>query len=128
MKPQTTRMKGDRDCSVWVFSQLTGLSEEEIITDLPGAPRGEVTVDEWCAWLKRRGYEYVRRTGCPGDIVPCAHLVANTPEATDAHWVFRDEHGDVYDPGGGYVPANDDRMRNLIYWSEKRATISVPTK
>lgn len=129
MKPQKLHQKHDRDCSVPVFAALTGLTEEEVLADLPNAALGLVTVDEWCEWLESKGFEVNKRDGCPDDIIPCAHLVAHVLEkADDPHWVFRDEDGDVHDPAEGYVPANDERMRTLAFYSIKRLTLTVTWK
>jgi hypothetical protein len=104
------------------------VSEEEVLADLPEAYLGTVTVDGWRAWLESKGFTVTKREGCPADVVPCAHLVANalyTKE--DAHWVFRDEDGDVHDPSpvSMYMPADDERMRNLTIYAMKILTLSV---
>jgi hypothetical protein len=125
MKAQRLRQKYERDCGVVVFTELMGISEEELLADLPDAVRGMVTVDEWCAWLESKGFTVTKRKGCPDDIVPRAHLVANASNYEDAQWVYRDADGDVLDPSGGFVTANDERMRSLAFYSEKIRTISV---
>lgn len=130
-KPQRLHQKYERDCGVSVFAALAGVSEEEVLADLPTAYLGIVTVDGWIGWLESKGFTVLKREECPADIVPCAHLVANalyTKE--DAHWVFRDEDGDMHDPSPVAMcwPANDDRMRNLETYSIKILTLSVERK
>lgn len=127
-KPQMLHQKHDRDCGVCVFAALAAISEEELLADLPNACLGTVTVDGWHEWLESKGFTVTRREGCPADIVPCAHLVAHalyTKE--DAHWVFRDEAGDVHDPSPGsmHMEAADPRMRELSMFSMKILTLSV---
>ena len=131
-KAQGLRQKGERDCSVSVFAALTGMSEDELLVELPTAYLGKITVDEWCAWLESKGFKVLKRDGCPSDIVPSAHLVANvildvTEGKNDAHWVFRDEDGDVHDPSQGsqFFAADDPRMRELSLYSMKVLTLSV---
>ncbi len=75
-KPQRLHQKQDRDCGVSVFAALAGVSEEELLAEVPGADRGTVTVNGWCAWLERKGFTVTKRKGCPAEIFPCAHLVA----------------------------------------------------
>lgn len=127
-KPQRLHQKHNRDCGVCVFAELAGVSEEEVLADLPDAHLGTVTVDGWRAWLEGKGLKVSKSEGCPADNVPCAHLVANalyTKE--DAHWVFRDEDGDIHDPSpvAMYMPADDERMRSLSTYAIKILTLSV---
>ena len=127
-KPQMLHQKHERDCGVSVFAALAGVSEEEVLADLPTAHLGTVTVDGWCVWLESKGLRVLRRDECPDDIVPCAHLVASVMyRKEDAHWVFRDGDGDVHDPSESsmYMPANDSRMRDLSIFSMKILTLSV---
>ena len=74
-KQRMFRQKTDHDCSVPVFSALTGIPEDQICRELPLAPKQGVTVEGWMEWLKAKGLEPLKRQGCPDDIVPCAHLV-----------------------------------------------------
>lgn len=127
-KPQRLLQRSDRDCGVCVFATLAGVSEEEVLADFPDADLGTVPVDGWRAWLESKGFAVSQRDGCPTDVVPCAHLVANvlyTKE--DAHWVFRDEDGDVHDPSpvAMHMPADDQRMRSLSFYAMKVLTLSV---
>jgi hypothetical protein len=127
-KPQMLRQKSERDCSVPVFARLAGIREEEVLRDLPGAAFGQVTVDGWKTWLDGRQFDVLQRDGCPSDILPCAHLVAlhEPSDREDFHWIYRDEDGDVLDPSPpGPIPASDSRMRDLLYYSERRLTLSV---
>src|ERR1035441_356067 len=127
-KPQRLRQKHDRDCGVCVFAALAGVSEEEVLADLPDAYLGTGTVNGWRSWLESKGFTVSKHEECPADVVRCAHLVANalyTKE--DAHWVLRDEDGDVHDPSpvSMYMPADDERMRNLSIYAMKILTLSV---
>lgn len=128
-KQQMLRQKTNHDCSVPVFSALTGIPEDDICRDLPLAPEQGVTVDGWMDWLTTKGFEPLKRQGCPDDIVPCVHLVAPTnPQApTHFHWVYRDAEGDVYDPHPSVasMPADDPRMRELSIYGRKVLTISI---
>jgi hypothetical protein len=127
-KPQKLHQKHERDCGVPVFAELAGVSEEHLLRDLPTAHLGTVSVDGWRTWLEGKGFTVLQREGCPDDIVPCAHLVANAMNTKeDAHWVFRDEDGDVHDPSepSRFMPADDPRMRDLAVFSMKILTISV---
>lgn len=125
-KPQKLHQKSERDCGVCVFAELAGVSEEEVCGDLPDAHLGTVSVDGWKQWLQEKGFTVLQREGCPDDIVPCAHLVAHVMYSpNDAHWVYRDSDGDVHDPSEDFVPADDQRMRNLLFYSEKILTLSL---
>jgi hypothetical protein len=128
-KTQRLRQELERDCSVPVFAELTGVSSDEILRDFPHATIGRVTVEQWKAWLEKRGLTVVERDGCPSDIVPCVHLVATHEprDNTDFHWIYRDEDGDVHDPSpvSGAVPADDPTMRDLTYYRGKILTLSV---
>ena len=42
MKPQRLRQKHDRDCSVSVLAALAGVSEEEVLADLPDLENGRI--------------------------------------------------------------------------------------
>jgi hypothetical protein len=129
---QMLRQKRDRDCSVPVFSALTGISEDEICRELPLAPEQGVTVDGWMDWLTAKGLEPLKRQGCPDDIVPCVHLVGPLyPQArTHFHWVYRDAEGDVHDPHPSVaaMPADDPRMRDLSIYGTKVLTISISSQ
>jgi hypothetical protein len=128
-KQQTLRQKTGHDCSVPVFSALTGISEDEICRELPLAAEQGVTVDGWMDWLTARGREPLKRQGCPDDILPCVHLVGpSNPQApTDFHWVYRDAEGDLYDPHPSVaaMSADDSRMRELSIYGTKVLTISI---
>jgi hypothetical protein len=109
-----------------VFAALTGVSEDQLRTEMPGAARGEVSVDGWINWLQRRGFKVTRHQGCPANIFPCAHLVGNMPQShADFHWIFRDSDGDVHDPSPvfTYMPADDPRIRSLEYYKEQVLTL-----
>jgi hypothetical protein len=128
------RQESDHDCSVPAFATLTRISESEIRKDLPKAVLGQVTVFQWMSWLEKRGFEVLRREGCPSDIVPCVHLVApHQPyNEQDFHWVYRDADGDVHDPSPVFeaMPADDPRMRNLSVYANAVMTLSIssPTR
>jgi len=127
-KLQALHQKFERDCGVSVFARLAGISEDQLRAELPDAHLGKVSVDEWQAWLETKGFLVTRRKGCPDDMVPCAHLVAHALfTIEDAHWVYRDEEGDVLDPNpvNMFMPADDPRMRRLDLYSEKILTLSV---
>ena len=127
-KAQLLHQKHDRDCGVCVFAKLAGMSEAELLTDLPWAQLGEVSVDDWCRWLQEKGFSVSKREGCPDDGVSCAHLVAHQMNSErDAHWVYRDQEGDVHDPSpvSAYFPADDSRMRDLSFYSMKILTLSI---
>jgi hypothetical protein len=128
-KLQRLRQKSERGCSVPVFAELTGVSEDGVRRDLPQADLGQVEVDQWVSWLEKRGFRVLKRDGCPTDIVPCAHLVAhNQPrDKSHFHWVFRDADGDVHDPSPGNLAmaADDERMKNLSLYPERVLTLSV---
>jgi hypothetical protein len=51
-KPQILHQKYERDCGVWVFAKLAGISEEELLAELPDVNLGMVTVDGWRGGLK----------------------------------------------------------------------------
>lgn len=123
-KPQMLRQKRERDCSVPVFAALTGMSEDQIRTEVPGADDGKVSVDGWRDWLQKKGFTVTQREGCPSDVMPCVHLVAS---ARGAHWVYRDQDGDVHDPSLDvlHMPADDERMRSLSTFRTKVLTLSV---
>lgn len=128
VKPQMFHQTSEpRDCGVFVFAALAGVSEDEIRRDLPEAHLGEVSVDGWISWLEEKGFTVLPRRGCPDDIVPCAHLVALNELRDGAHWIYRDREGDVHDPNSAqrYVQADDPRMKSLSFYSEKVLTISV---
>jgi hypothetical protein len=130
-KPQALRQKHERDCGVCVFAKLTDTTEEELLKELPDAYLGAVSVNGWEAWLESKGYAVTRRQGCPDDIVPCAHLVGHgVYTREDAHWVYRDEEGDVLDPSpvNQYMWADDPRMKRLDGYSEKILTITIARK
>jgi len=127
-KAQLLTQKHERDCGVCVFAALAGVSEEDVLADFPDANLGTVTVEGWQEWLESKGMIVVRREGCPVDAFPCAHLVANVMNSPrDAHWILRDADGDVHDPSPVmmYMPADDERMRNLSMYSLKILTLSV---
>jgi hypothetical protein len=127
-KPQGLRQQGERDCSVPVFSALTGIPQDQIRTELPGAAEGKVSVEGWEVWLQKKWFKVTRHDGCPLDVLPCAHLVASVMYSKDdAHWVYRDPDGDVHDPSpvSMYMPADDERMRNLSIYSIKILTLSI---
>jgi hypothetical protein len=92
-KPQMLRQKSERDCSVPVFASLVGITEEEVLRDIPEAALGQVTVDGWKIWLRGRDFDVLQRDGCPSDILPCAHLVSLPIPSSkeDFHWIYRDE-------------------------------------
>jgi hypothetical protein len=127
-KAQRLFQLGERDCSISVFAALANVAESELINDLPGASRGEITVEGWEQWLRSRGLEPKRREGCPTDVLPCAHLVANSPRGiNDFHWVYRDELGDVHDPSpvSSSLTADHPHMRELKSYDTHHLTITV---
>jgi hypothetical protein len=127
-KPQGLHQRDERDCSVSVFAALTGLSEDQVRAEMPSAELGEVTVAEWMAWLESNGFTVTKHQGCPTDIGPCAHLVAQRPQSNrDFHWIYRDEEGDVFDPSPVFMfmPADDERMRSLSLYSVHVLTLTV---
>lgn len=126
-KPQGLRQRASCDCSVPVFAALAGVSEDEVRHDVPKASLGEVSVDEWVCWLEGKGFKVSKIKGCPGDAVPCAHLVAVQSQGGPFHWVYRDGDGDVLDPSPTfrYMPASDPRMRNLSIYGQKVLTLSI---
>lgn len=128
-KGKKLRQESARDCSVPVFACLARVSEEEVRQDLPEAVLGLVSVSQWENWLKEKGFQVLRRDGCPADIVPCAHLVAEGPprDRTDFHWVYRDADGNVRDPSPAYtcMPPDDPRMRDLSAYERHELTLSV---
>lgn len=131
-KQQMLRQKTDQDCSVPVFSALTGIPEDQICSELLLAPEQGVTVDGWMEWLTVKGLEPLKRQGCPDDIVPCVHLVgpSNPQAATHFHWVYRDSDGDVHDPHPSIaaMPADDPRMKELSIYGTKVLTISISSQ
>lgn len=128
-KEQRLAQKSERDCGVSVFAELAQVPEEELLKELPEAHLGKVSVDEWIAWLETRGFDVLRRDGCPEDVVPCAHLVGpeQSYHPTDFHWIYRDADGDVHDPSPvpRAMPADDPRIRNLTLYGQKVLTISI---
>jgi hypothetical protein len=126
-KPQMLRQRFERDCGVVVFGKLAGVAYEDVCRDLPDAHLGNVTVDCWVHWLEAKGFDVLKRQGCPSDIVPCAHLVAPVDDGRYCHWVYRDADGDIHDPASPFaaMPADDPRMRDLTCYSCKFLTISV---
>jgi hypothetical protein len=121
---QTLRQQGDRDCSIPVFAKLTGASREEIVSDLPEAAEGKVTVAQWEDWLTRRNLDVTRHDGQGEHYeIPCAHLV----QRHSPHWIYEDEHG-VLDPNPcfEFMPPNDPRMRDWnVTYGGRILTISV---
>ena len=88
-KPQRLHQKQDRDCGVSVFAALAGVSEEELLAEVPGADRGTVTVNGWCAWLERKGFTVTKRKGCPAKFFRVPISSQNVlQEADDPHWVL----------------------------------------
>jgi hypothetical protein len=127
-KPQRLHQKGERDCSVPVFAALTGLPEDQVRSEMPGAACGEVSVKDWMERLERKGFIVTKHQGCAADLCPCVHLVASTPQSlTDFHWIFRDKDGDVHDPSPvfTYMPADDPRMRSLEFYDRQELTLTV---
>jgi hypothetical protein len=128
-KQQELRQESDRACSVPVFARLTGVAEDQLLSELPQASDGDISVNQWITWLEGLGFTVLGRDGGPDDIVPCAHLVGpHTPRSPkDCHWIYRDEHGDVHDPSHGLeaVPADHPTMRDLSAYSRKFLTLSV---
>jgi len=128
-KPQKLRQESERGCAVPVFASLAGLSEDEVRRDLPQASLGRVSIIQWENWLKKRGFNVLRRDGAPTDILPCVHLVAPHPprDITDFHWIYRDADGDVHDPSPAFeaMPADDLRMKNLSVYDKAELTLSV---
>lgn len=123
-KPQRLRQQFERDCGVCVFAELAGASRGELLQDLPEAHLG-VSVEGWTEWLaKKKGQVVLRQQGCPDDIVPCAHLVGLSD--TVFHWIYRDSDGDIHDPSPAFaaMPADDPRMKSILY-PLKVLTLSV---
>ncbi len=120
---------GDRDCSVPVFARLAGISENELLSELPQARLGEIDHRQWIDWLKDRKLSVEVHEGCPTDVVSCAHLVSlhEPRDRADFHWIYRDEEGDVHDPSPSFaaMPADDARMRALEPYLIKALTIVV---
>jgi hypothetical protein len=128
---QSLQQNRERDCGVCVFAKLVGITEEELLRELPDAYLGTVSVKDWEVWLESKGFAVTRRQECPDDVVPCAHLVGHGVHTReDAHWVYRDEDGDVLDPSpvNFYMPPNDPRMRRLDVYSEKILTLTIERK
>jgi hypothetical protein len=120
--------KSDRSCSVPVFARLSGISEEELMREVPGASEQKVTVAEWHDWLKGKGFTVNWRTGCHTDILPCVHLVANSPQdEKQFHWVYRAVDGGVHDPSPVFtaMSPHDRYMLNLEAYSIHVLTFSV---
>jgi hypothetical protein len=131
-KQQNLRQESERGCSVPVFAKLAGISKDELLTQVPEAALGKVTHLQWKSWLETRFPSVVLLDGCPTDTVPCAHLVgpAYPGSPGDYHWIYRDSEGDVYDPSGqcDAMPADHPDMRNLVPFSTKVLTITVPNQ
>jgi hypothetical protein len=127
-KPQRLLQVTERGCSVPVFARLARVSEEQLCREVPGAPRGLITLGQWKEWLESRGFDVLEREGTPIDMLPCVHLVAPIfdPRA-EFHWVYRDERGDVHDPSPVYtcMGANDPWMRELKAYDWRMLTLSV---
>jgi hypothetical protein len=127
-KPQMLRQKHERGCGVCVFARLAGITEDELLKELPDADLGTISVNDWQAWLEAKGFVVTRRDGCPDDVVPCAHLVGHgVYTREDVHWVYRDEDADVLDPSpvNQFMPANDPRMKRLDVYGEKILTLTI---
>ena len=120
--PQKLRQHGDSDCSVPVFAALAGISEEELLRDLPDAPKAKINVEEWEQWLRTKGKRATRSLG-QEYALRCAHLVEF---AGMLHWIYRDDTG-VHDPNPAfqYVSANHPEMLKLSYYSKIVLTISI---
>lgn len=128
-KPQKLRQNLERECSIPVFAELSGVSEDEVRQDFPQAVLGLVTVEQWISWLHKRGFRVLRRDGCPADVLPCVHLVATHQprDGSDFHWIYRDADGDVHDPSPVFaaMPADHPSMRNLSVYFQQVLTISI---
>jgi len=126
-KAQRLFQRSERDCGVAVFAALATIPEATIRCELPDAVLGRVSEEGWINWLTAKGFVVTRRDGCPGDILPCAHLVMPPYPRDKTHWVFRDEDGDVHDPSSRFQAMSADNldMRRLAaYWHYVR-TYSV---
>ncbi len=126
-KEQRLRQTSERDCGIPVFAALAGVPEAEVRRGLPEAHLGTVTVDGWTRWLEQKGFKVEKQEGCPGDIVPCAHLVALVDRLDCYHWIYRDGDGDIHDPSPGSLamPADDPQMKNLCLYKYKIFTLSL---
>jgi len=113
--------EGESDCSVPVFGELTGLSREELLREMPNAVEGRVTVLQWESWLRSKGLKVDRHQRDEEYTLPCAHLLlwAGRP-----HWIYEDETG-VHEPNPAFmcVPPDDPIM--LSHVRKREFTISV---
>jgi hypothetical protein len=82
------------DCGVRVFGELTNLSREEILFDMPDAVKGK-TVDQWEAYVNGKGWGMVRHQPDEEHPQPCAHLHRIIPGYH--HWIFEAEDGGISD-------------------------------
>jgi len=91
------------DCGVEVFSALTNLTRDEILEDMPGSVNGK-TVDEWKAYLEKKGFEALQFGPDDTYTLPCAHLVGWPPNY--CHWIYQASDGGIHDSGpvNRYVP------------------------
>lgn len=89
------------DCGVVVFARLAGLTEEEIIRDVPDAFNG-ITHKQWEAYLISKGRQvtcYIAGVQYP---LPAAHLVETSPGSSRYHWIYQAEDGGIYDPNPAF--------------------------
>ena len=126
-KPQCHFQRHERDCGVVVFAALAEVPYEDVLSDLPEAHLGTVSVDGWERWLEQRGFKVTRLDGCPADVFPCAHMVSPVDDIRYAHWVYRDGEGDIHDPAPSFqaMPADDPFMKELKMYDFKVLTISL---
>jgi hypothetical protein len=110
------------DCGLHVFAELTGLSRAEILHDRPNAENG-LTVEEWEAYLRAKGYVVRRYQPHKSYPLPCAHLVFT---GGGYHWIFQTDRG-VFDPSPvlQYMPADDPRMVNFSVYAARIIAIAV---
>jgi hypothetical protein len=110
------------DCGLYVFAELTGLSRAEILQDRPKAETG-ITVEEWEAYLRAKGYIVRRYQPDEPYPLPCAHLVDT---GGGYHWIFQTDRG-VFDPSPvfRYMSADDVRMLSFSAYAARILTIAV---
>jgi len=95
---QRLRQEGDMDCGVSVFAELTGLSRQEILHDLPEAVNG-LSADQAIAYLQGKGIQvHIYPSECQHPL-PCAHLVQS---GGGYHWVYQAVNGGIHDPSPSF--------------------------
>lgn len=123
-EPQRLRQQGDMDCGVSVFAELTGLSREEILRDVPEALNG-LTADQWKAYLARKGVR-LRDYGRDGPYpLPCAHLVETSPNSNSFHWIYQAENGGIHDPSPVFECGPPRTIKLATHYGAKVLTVGV---